>query len=130
MDAAAKQQRDGVDEDLAFHMAISHATGNPLYPPLLEYLGQFIHAAILVTRTNEARRDDLSAQVRDEHRAVYDAIAAQDPVAARRAITTHIDNAGARIKAAGPAFWASEGSTAAQPLLEQGKRAARKRPAS
>ncbi len=126
IDTAAKQQRDGVDEDLAFHMAISRATGNPLYPPLLEYLSQFIHAAILVTRTNEARRDDFSAQVREEHKAVYDAIAAQDPVAARAAIITHIDNAGARIQAAGPSFWAGEGSAVAQPLLAQGKRATRK----
>ena len=100
-----------------------------LYPPLLEYLSQFLRAAILVTRTNEARRDDFSSQVRDEHKAIYDAIAAKDPDAARRAILTHIDNAGARIQAAGPAFWAGEGSAAAQPLLAQGKRAVRRKPA-
>lgn len=128
IDTAAKQQRDGVDEDLAFHIAISRATGNPLYPPLLEYLSQFVRAAIVVTRTNEARRDDFSAQVRDEHKAIYDAIAAKDPDAARRAILTHIDNAGARVRAAGPAFWAGEGSAAARPLLAQGKGAARKAP--
>jgi GntR family transcriptional regulator, transcriptional repressor for pyruvate dehydrogenase complex len=128
IDVATKQKRDGVDEDLAFHMAISRATGNPLYPPLLEYLSQFIHAAIRVTRTNEARREDFSAQVRDEHRAIYDAIAAKDPVAARHAIIAHIDSAEARIQAAGPAFWAGEGSAAVQPLLAQGKRATRKIP--
>ncbi|HEY1611652.1 MAG TPA: FadR/GntR family transcriptional regulator [Paraburkholderia sp.] len=130
IDAAAKQQRDGVDEDLAFHIAISRATNNALYPPLLEYLSQFVRAAIVVTRTNEARRDDFSTQVRNEHRAIYDAIAAKDPDAARRAILTHIDNAGARILAAGPAFWAGEGSAAARPLLAQGRRAARKAPAA
>lgn len=127
IDTAAKQQRDGVEEDQAFHMAVSHATGNPLYPPMLEYLGQFVRAAILLTRTNEARHDDFSEQVRAEHKAIYDAIAAQDPAAARQAVITHIDNAGARIQAAGPAFWAGEGTAAAQPLLEEGKRAARKR---
>jgi len=126
IDAAAKQQRDGVDEDLAFHIAISRATNNRLYPPLLEYLSQFVRAAIVVTRTNEARRDDFSAQVRDEHRAIYDAIAAKDADAARAAVLAHIDNAGARIRAAGPAFWAGEGSAAARPLLAQGGRAARK----
>jgi len=128
IDVAAKQARDGVDEDLNFHMAISRATGNSLYPPLLEYLSQFAHAAILVTRKNEARRDDFSRQVREEHKAIYDAIAAKDPAAARLAVFTHIDNAGARVRAAGPAFWAGEGSTAAQPLLAQGKPAARKTP--
>ena len=129
IDLAAKEARDGVDEDLNFHMAISRATGNSLYPPLLEYLGQFAHAAILVTRKNEARRDDFSRQVREEHKAIYDAIAAKDPAAARLAVLTHIDNAGARVRAAGPAFWAGEGSTAAQPLLAHGKPAARKAPA-
>jgi DNA-binding FadR family transcriptional regulator len=127
IDTAARQQRDGVEEDQAFHMAVSHATGNPLYPPMLEYLGQFVRAAILLTRTNEARHDDFYEQVRAEHKAIYDAIAAQDPAAARQAVITHINNAGARIQAAGPAFWAGEGTVAAQPLLEEGKRAARKR---
>ncbi|MBV8262050.1 MAG: FadR family transcriptional regulator [Paraburkholderia sp.] len=127
IDTAAKQQRDGVEEDHAFHMAISHATGNSLYPPMLEYLGQFVHAAILLTRANEARRHDFSEQVRAEHKAIYEAIAAQDPAAARQAVITHLDNAGARIHAAGPSFWAGEGGAAAQPLLAQDKRAARKR---
>jgi DNA-binding FadR family transcriptional regulator len=126
IEAAAKKLHDGVDEDLAFHIAISRATGNPLYPPLLEFLSQFIHAAILVTRTNEARRADFSAQVRDEHSAIFEAIAAQDPVAARRAAITHIDNAGRRIQEADPAFWAGVGTAAAQPLITQEKRAAKK----
>src|ERR1700675_1934560 len=38
IDAAVKQNRDGVNEDLAFHIAISQATGNPLYPSLLEFI--------------------------------------------------------------------------------------------
>ncbi|PLZ02529.1 GntR family transcriptional regulator [Burkholderia sp. WAC0059] len=119
IEAAAKKQRDGVDEDLAFHIAISRATGNPLYPSLLEFISQFTHAAIRVTRTNEARRDDFSAQVRDEHSAIFEAIAAQDPLAARRAALTHIDNAGRRIQEADPSFWATGGTAAAQPLLNE-----------
>ncbi|MEA3092960.1 MAG: GntR family transcriptional regulator, transcriptional repressor for pyruvate dehydrogenase complex [Caballeronia sp.] len=123
IDAAVKQNRDGVNEDLAFHIAISQATGNPLYPSLLEFISQFIHAAIRVTRTNEARRNDFSLQVREEHSAIFDAIAARDPVAARRAAITHIDNAGARIKAADTVFWASEGAAAARPLINQERKA-------
>jgi len=126
IDAAAKEKRDGVDEDLAFHMAISRATGNPLYPSLLEFISQFTHAAILVTRTNEARRDDFSTQVRNEHRALFDAISAQDAEAARQAAITHIDNAGARIQEADSAFWEDVGSAAARPLINEEKKAARK----
>jgi len=130
IDTAVAKRRDGVDEDLAFHAAISRATGNSLYPPMIEYLSQFIHAAILVTRTNEARRDDWSAQVREEHHAIYEAIAAQDPAAARRAVIKHIGNAGARIQAADSAFWADAGKTASQPLLAQGDRPTGKKRAS
>ncbi|GAB2898395.1 FCD domain-containing protein [Paraburkholderia jirisanensis] len=126
IDAAAKQQRDGVDEDLAFHMAISRATGNPLYPSLIEFISQFIHAAIRVTRTNEARRDDFSTQVRNEHRAIFDAIAAQDASAARQATITHIDNAGARIQEADSSFWEGVGSAAVRPLINEEKKAARR----
>jgi DNA-binding FadR family transcriptional regulator len=126
IDAAAKQQRDGVDEDLAFHMAISRATGNPLYPSLIEFISQFIHAAIRVTRTNEARRDDFSTQVRNEHRAIFDAIAAQDAPAARQATITHIDNAGARIQEADSSFWEGVGNAAVRPLINEEKKAARR----
>jgi GntR family transcriptional regulator, transcriptional repressor for pyruvate dehydrogenase complex len=126
IDAAAKEKRDGVDEDLAFHMAISRATGNPLYPSLLEFISQFTHAAILVTRTNEARRDDFSTQVRNEHRAIFDAISAQDADAARQAAITHIDNAGARIQEADSAFWEDVGSAAARPLINEEKKAAKR----
>lgn len=125
IDSAVKRQRDGVDEDLAFHIAISHATGNPLYPPLLAYLSHFIHAAIGITRSNEARREDFANAVRAEHNAIYEAIAAQDPAAARRAVIEHIDNAGRRIREADPAFWAELGG-AAQPLIAPARRAARK----
>jgi DNA-binding FadR family transcriptional regulator len=119
IDMAVKQQRDGVDEDLTLHLAISRATGNPLYPPMLEFISQFMHAAICVTRTNEARREDFSRQVRTEHGAIVAAIAAQDPAAARRAAIKHIDNAGTRIRAADADFWAGAGAAAAQPLIGQ-----------
>jgi GntR family transcriptional regulator, transcriptional repressor for pyruvate dehydrogenase complex len=126
IDAAAKQQRDGVDEDMAFHLAISRATGNQLYPSLLEFLGQFIHAATQVTRTNEARRDDFSTQVRHEHRAIFEAIAAQNPDAARQAAITHMDNAGGRIQEADASFWEGVGSAAVRPLIDEEKKAAKR----
>jgi GntR family transcriptional repressor for pyruvate dehydrogenase complex len=128
IDAAAKKHQDGVDEDLAFHIAISRATGNPLYPSLLEFISQFIHGAIRVTRTNEASRQDFSSQVREEHGAIFSAIAARDPLAARRAAITHIDNAGERILAADSAFWANEGAAVAQPLIYQAKTATHRTP--
>lgn len=107
--------RDGVDEDFALHNAISLATGNPLYPSLLGFLSQFIRASIRVTRSNEARRADFSSEVRREHTAIAEAIAAGDPVAARQAALAHIDNVAVRIRKADPAFWAAQ-KTAPEPL--------------
>lgn len=111
---AERAGRDGVDEDIAFHNAISEASGNPLYTSLLTFLSQFLRVAIRVTRTNEARREDFSRQVNAEHAAVADAIALRNPAAARAAALQHMENAAARINAADAEFWANEGREAAQ----------------
>ncbi|NMY01927.1 FadR family transcriptional regulator [Pseudomonas sp. WS 5059] len=110
IDTAEQGGRDGVEEDLAFHHSISKATGNPLYPSLHEFIAQFIKEAIRITRSNEERRRDLAKTVRAEHFAVYAAIAARDPQAARQAALEHINNAVERLKSADPAFWQSPGA--------------------
>jgi DNA-binding FadR family transcriptional regulator len=118
IDQAVQEGRDGVQEDFAFHAAISNAAHNPLYTSLLGFLGQFLHAAIRVARINEARREDFSQQVRNEHAMIAQAIAAGDPDAARAAALRHMENSAARILAADQAFWASEGGQAAHHLAE------------
>src|SRR5690606_27690626 len=57
---AERAGHDGVDEDVAFHTAISQASGNPLYTSLLSFLSRYLRTAILVTRSNEAQRKDFS----------------------------------------------------------------------
>lgn len=105
IDHAEQQGLDGVEEDLAFHLSISHATGNVLYPSLHEFIAQFVKEAIRITRSNEERRQEMARTVRIEHFAIYNAIAASDPDAARHAALTHINNAVERLKSADPAFW-------------------------
>ena len=95
---AEQAGQDGVEQDLAFHLSISQATGNPLYPSLHEFIAQFIKEAIRITRSNEERRRDLAHSVRDEHFAVYGAIAARDVEGARQAALSHIHNAVERLK--------------------------------
>jgi GntR family transcriptional regulator, transcriptional repressor for pyruvate dehydrogenase complex len=90
IDRAVAEGRDGVDEDLAFHRAIGEATGNPQFGHLLGFLEQYLREAMRITRGNESRRHDFMEQVRDEHRAMVDAIAARDPAAARRQALRHI----------------------------------------
>jgi DNA-binding FadR family transcriptional regulator len=117
IERATRAGLDGVNEDFAFHNAISRATGNPLYPALLEFLSQFMCGAIRVTRSNEARRSDLTHQVEHEHGAILEAIALQDVQLARVAALRHVDNAALRIRSADRDFWAANGEVA-QPLMQ------------
>lgn len=128
IDKAASAGKDGVQEDFAFHAAISEAAHNPLYTALLQFLSQFLQAAIRVARMNEARREDFSRQVCEEHAAIAQAIAEGDPDAARAAALLHMENSAHRIQSADLAFWTNDGGRAARRLadvegLHQGKTA-------
>jgi GntR family transcriptional repressor for pyruvate dehydrogenase complex len=90
IDDAGASGRDGLEEDMAFHRAIGSATRNPQFERLLAFLEQYLLDAMRVTKGNERRRDDFMQQVREEHRAIVEAIAARDPDAARRAATQHL----------------------------------------
>jgi GntR family transcriptional repressor for pyruvate dehydrogenase complex len=67
----------------------------------LNFLSQFLETATKVTRSNEARREDFSRQVREEHAAIVEAIRAGDEDAARAAAQTHMSNAATRLSTAG-----------------------------
>jgi GntR family transcriptional repressor for pyruvate dehydrogenase complex len=101
IDAAVSEGRDGVAEDLAFHRAIGEATGNPQFSRLLAFLEQYLREGMRITRGNEARRKDFMEQVRHEHRAMVEAIAARDPAAARRRATEHITHGERRLELGG-----------------------------
>jgi len=87
-----------VDEDLAFHQAIAEASGNAQFPRLLRHLEQYLRDAMAVTRRNESLEPEYMAQVRREHRAIADAIAARDSDAARAAAAEHMRQAARRLQ--------------------------------
>jgi DNA-binding FadR family transcriptional regulator len=116
IEKASKAGRDAADEDLAFHLSIAQATGNPLFLELLRFLNQFLYNAIRVTRANEGRRVEFSEQARVEHMAIASAIERQDPEAAAIAAKTHMINAAVRIKSADAEFWTVELRHLAQSL--------------
>jgi len=101
IDAAADAGRVGVDEDFAFHRAIGEATGNPQFVRLLAFIEQYLLDAMRVTKANEARREEWMQQVRAEHRAIVDGIAARDPQAARRAAIAHLLRGESRLQEGG-----------------------------
>jgi GntR family transcriptional regulator, transcriptional repressor for pyruvate dehydrogenase complex len=101
IDEAVAEGRDGVAEDMAFHRGIGEASGNPQFGRLLGFLEQYLREAMRVTRANEARRADFMEQVRDEHRAIVDAIAARDPRAALLRATEHMLRGERRLEVGG-----------------------------
>jgi GntR family transcriptional repressor for pyruvate dehydrogenase complex len=115
IDAASAAGRDGVLEDLAFHRLIGQATGNPQFGSLTAFLEQYLREAMRITRGNEARRQDFMDAVRQEHRAIVDAIAARDPRAARRAATTHLAHGQLRLEQGGVLPAQAQARTRARP---------------
>jgi GntR family transcriptional repressor for pyruvate dehydrogenase complex len=101
LDAAVAAGGDGVDEDLAFHRAIAEAAGNPQFSRLLAFLEQYLREAMRVTRGNEARHWRFAADVRAEHHALVDAIAARDATFARQVAAEHMRRAARRLEAGG-----------------------------
>lgn len=111
---------DGVDADMAFHRSIAQATGNPHFVALVEFIGPFLRSAMQVTRAYEAGSEELLRQVRKEHQAIVDAIAAHDTVAAHAAARGHLENAMRRISSADQNFWSGEGGHHANTLTNPG----------
>lgn len=124
IDRAVAAGGDGVSEDLAFHMAISRATKNPYFLELLGMLTRALQEAIRVTRSNEARRADFTAEVRSEHASLAEAIHAKDPEAARAAAFRHMESTIRRIKVAETSFWTEERTIVAQRLAHADLRSA------
>jgi GntR family transcriptional repressor for pyruvate dehydrogenase complex len=120
IEKASKAGRDAAAEDLAFHLSIARATGNPIFLELLRFLNQFLYIAIRVTRANEDMRVEYSEQTRVEHMAIASAIERQDPEAAATAAKTHMINAAVRIKSADAEFWTVELRHLAQSLDSEG----------
>jgi GntR family transcriptional repressor for pyruvate dehydrogenase complex len=97
VDASVASGSAAVDEDLAFHRTIADAAGNVQFPRLLRHLAQYLREAMAVTRRNESLKAEYMAEVRQEHRAIVEAINAHDADAARAAAAEHMRCAARRL---------------------------------
>jgi DNA-binding FadR family transcriptional regulator len=100
IDAALGRGEGAIDEDFAFHRTIAAATGNPQFQHFLEYLGRFIiprQSIRVAAHRPEGQRAYLETSQR-EHVAIYDAIAAADPTAAREAMRSHLGSSQQRYR--------------------------------
>jgi GntR family transcriptional repressor for pyruvate dehydrogenase complex len=96
---AAGTGADGVEEDLRFHQAIAEATGNPLFPLFVTFLGEHYRASIHAMRLDGAARAALLRRVAREHGVVAEAIRNGDAEEARWAIRRHLRDGRQRILA-------------------------------
>ena len=81
MAASERGLDDSLEADIAFHVAILRASGNPFYAQFRDVVSTALRTSIRFTNRIKGR----TANLRD-HGAVRDAIAARDPQAARIAM--------------------------------------------
>lgn len=81
MEAAEQGLEDTLEADIAFHVAILRASGNPFYAQFRDVVSTALRTSIRFTNRLKGR----TANVAD-HAAVRDAIEARDPEAARAAM--------------------------------------------
>jgi DNA-binding FadR family transcriptional regulator len=97
--------RDSVASDFRFHGEIARATQNSHFAGLLTTLGTKIipRARLEPAQALDDERRAYLRRVHAEHESILDAIANQDPEAARAAMRTHLANSRERRRRAGQA---------------------------
>jgi DNA-binding FadR family transcriptional regulator len=95
IDVAIERGEGGANEDFAFHREIALSTGNPHFPRMLDFLGQYIIPRKAIGSPTPDR--DYLRKIQGEHRAMYDAIARRDPEGARAATRRHLSNSRERL---------------------------------
>ena len=100
MHVAVEAGESAVPADFQFHLEVARATQNPHFAQLMAALGSSViprarlEAASGVPASAVASLERLAylRRVQVEHESIFDAIAAQDPDAARAAMRTHLAN--------------------------------------
>jgi DNA-binding FadR family transcriptional regulator len=91
MHSAVASQHQGIEEDLAFHLAVAQASGNRFYLLTMEALAEQMRFSVQLIRdlSGPAPASRIQAVVQ-EHAAIEAAIAARDPERARQAMQAHL----------------------------------------
>ncbi|NYT77706.1 FadR family transcriptional regulator [Alcaligenaceae bacterium] len=91
---------NAVIADVAFHLWVAKATGNPYFHDILKQLGEVIIPRARVDLAALAEDDPhlYLEGVHREHEAIYSAIKRKDPEAASAAMRTHLGNSRERLR--------------------------------
>jgi GntR family transcriptional repressor for pyruvate dehydrogenase complex len=76
------------DGDVAFHQALAEAAGNKVLKAALDLIRQDAQLSPVFGYI----REQMHRKVFSDHKQIYDAVAARDPLAAERAMVNHIEN--------------------------------------
>jgi DNA-binding FadR family transcriptional regulator len=96
MEAAEAGRDDALDSDIAFHIAVLEASGNPFYRQFRDVVATALRTSIRFTNRFKGRTASLPA-----HHAVLAAIEAKDAAGARAAMAAIIDDVVDLFEAAG-----------------------------
>jgi GntR family transcriptional regulator, transcriptional repressor for pyruvate dehydrogenase complex len=91
---ASHQKDDSSDEadaDADFHMAVYEASHNLVMLHIMRSLSDMLRRDVFYNREKLYKRQGVRELLLEQHRAVYEAVMAGDPVAARTAAEAHID---------------------------------------
>ena len=90
LDQAEQSQAGTTEDDIAFHLALAEASGNPLFEQIVVSFVPLMRVAVPTAwqtrRTTEQRRE-----IVDRHRRLAQAIADRDADAARQSMSAHFD---------------------------------------
>ena len=96
MELAIERGESGVEEDIAFHHAINEACGNPYFRDMSKFLDARVRNFIRKARAS-TERQSLILRVKEEHIAIFEAIAKANPQEARKAAEAHLRGAASRL---------------------------------
>lgn len=95
---ALQSGASGIDEDIAFHIAIAQACGNRFFAMTMEALEAQTRFSIeLVRKLSDRPSEQRFAEVCREHAAIESTIASRDAEAARAAMVAHLHGGIARL---------------------------------
>ncbi len=97
MDAALANGEDGTQADDDFHVAVAAATGNPAVGRFIRFMGGQFFESRVPTWDARGYAQGWATASQEEHRLMFDAIAAQDAAAARAAARAHLVHAAGRL---------------------------------
>ncbi len=87
---AANERQAQVRADVAFHRALADATRNPVFSQLVATLLALLHEHVLLSIADLAPNSEEAQALRQQHTALWQAVAARDAPAAAQAARQHI----------------------------------------